>query len=214
MNISTEPRHRPKTVQPIPDYNQDAEHVTEILVDITQNNNKSILKNQGSYTTAHQSPPKTQPTNPIRASIIRSPTMNVAPDCHQHRELSDRTTTEAVDMASPTIKTETTISKPKTKRIKRSLLLEPSVNNETQFSTPTLNSQLRNEIDTNRYIMAAEPNMQSETQPGVANGTPQQDKSKSHPLTSLTSPIPLKPTNIPATKSSIKSKKEPTHHST
>ena len=83
MNISTEPRHRSKTVQPIPDYNQDAEHVTEILVDISQNNVKPILKNQGFYTTAPHSPPKDQPINPIRAGIIRSPTMDVAPDSHQ-----------------------------------------------------------------------------------------------------------------------------------
>ena len=143
MNISTEPRHRPKTVQPIPDYDQDAEHVTEILVDITQNNIKSILNNQGSYTTAPKSPPKDQPTNPIRAGIIRSLTMNVAPDCHQHRDIPDRTTTAAVDLAPPTINTETTISKPKTKRIKRSLLLEPSVRNETQLSPPILNSRPR-----------------------------------------------------------------------
>ena len=33
LNISTEPRHRPKTVQPVPDYDQDVERVTEILVD-------------------------------------------------------------------------------------------------------------------------------------------------------------------------------------
>ena len=107
MNIYTEPRHRSKTVQPIPDYNQDAEHVTEILVDISQNNVKPILKNQGSYTTAPLSPPKDQPRNPIRAGIIRSPTMDVAPDSHQHRNLTDRTTIEAVDLASPTPNSET-----------------------------------------------------------------------------------------------------------
>ena len=101
MNISTEPRHRSKTVQPIPDYNQDAEHVTEILVDISQKNVKPKLKNQRSYTTAPHSPPKDQPINPIRAGIIRSPTMDVAPDSHQHRNITDRTTIEAVDLAPP-----------------------------------------------------------------------------------------------------------------
>ena len=58
MNISTEPRHRPKTVQPVPDYDQDVERVTEILVDNPTNRPKSILKNQGSQITAPQSPPK------------------------------------------------------------------------------------------------------------------------------------------------------------
>ena len=181
MNISTEPRHRSKTVQPIPDYNQDAEHVTEILVDISQNNTKPILKNQGSYTTAPHSPPKDQPTNPIRAGIIRSPTMDVAPDSHQHRNLTDRTTIEAVDLAPPTPNSETNLSKPKTKRIKRSLLLEPSVQDETQLSPTILNSQLEDEIDTDRHIIADATNMQSEFPSGAANGTPQQDVPRSYP---------------------------------
>ena len=180
MNISTEPRYRSKTVQPIPDYNQDVEHVTEILVDISQNNVKSILKNQGSYTMAPHSPPKDQPRNPIRAGIIRSPTMDVAPDSHQHRNLTDRTTIEAVDLALPTPNSETNISKPKTKRIKRSLLLEPSVQHETQFSPTILNSQLEDEIDTDRHIIADATNMQSEFPAGTANGTPQQDVPKSY----------------------------------
>ena len=90
-----------------------------------KNRTKSILKNQASHATAPQSPPKDHPINPIRAGTVRSPTMNVAPDCHQHETTTGRTTTEAVDLAQPTINTETTLSKPKTKRIKRSLLLEP-----------------------------------------------------------------------------------------
>ena len=180
MNISTEPRHWSKTVQPIPDYNQDAEHVTEILVDISQNNVKPIIKNQGSYTTAPHSPPKDQPRNPIRAGIIRSPTMDVASDSHQHRNLTDRTTIEAVDLASPTPNSETNFSKPKTKRIKRSILLEPSVQYETQLSPTILNSQLEDEIDTDRHIIADATNMQSEFPSGAANGTPQQDVPKSY----------------------------------
>ena len=81
MNISTEPRHRPKTVQPVPDYDQDVERVTELLVDNPTNRPKSILKNQGSQITAPQSPPIDQPViNPIRAGILRSPTMDVAPE--------------------------------------------------------------------------------------------------------------------------------------
>ena len=181
MNISTEPRRRSKTVQPIPDYNQDAEHVTEILVDISQNNAKPILKNQGFYTKAPHSPPKDQPINPIRAGIIRSPTMDVAPDSHQHRNLTDRTTIKAVDLAPPTPNSETNISKPKTKRIKRSLLLEPSVQYETQLSPTILNSQLEDEIDTDRHIIADATNMQSEFPSGAANGTPQQDVPRSYP---------------------------------
>ena len=180
MNISTEPRYRSKTVQPIPDYNQDVEHVTEILVDISQNNAKPILKKQGTNTqetgtTAPHSPPKDQPINPIRAGIIRSPTMDVAPDSHQHRNLTDRTTIEAVDLTSPTPNSETNFSKPKTKRIKRSLLLEPSVQYETQLSPTILNSQLEDEIDTDRHIITDATNMQSEFPSGAANGTPQQD---------------------------------------
>ena len=98
MNISTEPRHRPKTIQPVPEYDQDTERVTEILVDESTTRPKSILKNHGSQTTAPQSPPKHQTANPIRAGIVRSPTMDVAPDCHQTQNLTDRTTTEAVDL--------------------------------------------------------------------------------------------------------------------
>ena len=115
MNISTEPRHRPKTVQPVPDYDKDAERVTEILVDDSTNRPKFILKNHGSQITAPQSPPKDQPVNPIRAGILQSPTMDVAPDCHQIQKLTGRTpTNEAVDLAQPTIHTETNISKPQT----------------------------------------------------------------------------------------------------
>ena len=154
--------------------------MTEILVDISQNNVKSILKNQGSYTTAPHSPPKDQPRNPIRAGIIRSPTMDVAPDSHQHRNLTDRTTIEAVDLTSPTPNSETNFSKPKTKRIKRSLLPEPSVQYETHLSPTILNSQLEDEIDTDRHIIADATNMQSEFPSGAANGTPQQDVPKSY----------------------------------
>ena len=46
MNITTDSRHRPKTVQqPVPDYDQDAERVTGILVDNTNNQAKSIITN-------------------------------------------------------------------------------------------------------------------------------------------------------------------------
>ena len=145
MNISTEPRHRPKTVQPVPDHDHDAENVTEILVDNTNNKAKPILKNHGSHTTAPQSPPKYHRVNTIRSGTLPSPTMTVAPDCHQHENLSGRTTTEAVDLPPPTINTETTFSKPQTKRIKRSLLLEPLSNNETSVSPSSYISQSENE---------------------------------------------------------------------
>ena len=125
MNISAEPRLRPKTVQPVPDYDQDVERVTEILVDNPTNRPKPIIKNQGSQITAPQSPPKDQQVNPIRAGIIRSPTMDVEPDGHQHENITCRTTTAAVDPAQPTLNKKTTPSKPTTRRIKRSLLLEP-----------------------------------------------------------------------------------------
>ena len=171
MNISTEPRHRPKTVQPVPEYDQDVERVTEILVDNLTNKPKSILKNQGSQITTPQSPPKNQQVNPIRAGIIRSPTKDVAPDCHQHENITCRTTTEAVEPDQPTINKKTTPSKPTTRRIKRSLLLEP----------PHLNSQPQDEVELTQPIMADAPNMQPESQSGVANSTPQQDSSRSYP---------------------------------
>ena len=172
MNVSTEPRRRPKTVQPVPEYDQGAEQVTEILVDNMNNRTKSILKNKGTHTTAPQSPPKDHPVNPIRAGTLRSPTMNVAPECHQHENLTSRTTTEAVDLAQPTINTETTISKLKTKRIKRSLLLEP----------PSQISQSENELDDPlRPITTDVTNMQSESSSGVANDTPQQAAARSYP---------------------------------
>ena len=171
MNISTEPRHRPKTVQPVPDYDQNVERVTEILVDNPTNRPKSILKNQGPQITAPQSPPKDQQVNPIRAGIIRFPTMDVAPDCHQHENITSRNTTEAVDPAQPTIIKKTTSSKPTTRRIKRSLLLE----------RPHLNSQPQDENELTQPIMADATNMHSESQPGVANSTPQQDSPRSYP---------------------------------
>ena len=171
MNISTEPRHRPKIVQPVPHYDQDVERVAEILVENPTNRPKSILKNQGSQITAPQSPPKDQPVNPIRAGILRSPTMDVAPDSHQHENITCRTTTEALDPAQPTINKKATPSKPTTRRIKRSLLLEP----------PHLNSQPQDEVELTQPIMVDATKMQPESQSGVANSTPQQDSSRSYP---------------------------------
>ena len=155
--------------------------MTEILVDDSTNRPKSILKNQGSQITAPQSPPKDQPVNPIRAGILLSSTMDVAPDCHQHENITCRTTTEAVDLAQPAINTEPTPSKPKTRRIKRSLLLEPLSCDETPISPSSLHSQSEDEVEDTQPIMAAETNMQPESQSGVANCTPQQDKSRSYP---------------------------------
>ena len=180
MNISTEPRHRSKTVQPIPNYDQDAEHVTKIIVDLPQDNLRPILKNQGSHATAPHSPSREQSTNPIRAGIIRSPTMDVAPDSHQHKDIAHRTTNEAVDLAQNTHNPETITSKPTTKRIKRSLLLEPPTLSETQVSHPILNSQLEDDTDFGRHIMADATNMQSGSPSGAANGAPQQDTPRSY----------------------------------
>ena len=180
MNISTEPRHRSKTVQPIPNYDQDAEHVTEIIVDLPQDNLRPILKNQGSHATAPHSPSREQSTNPIRAGIIRSPTMDVAPDSHQHKDIAHRTTNEAVDLAQNTHNPETITSKPTTKCIKRSLLLEPPTLSETQVSHPILNSQLEDDTDFDRHIIADVTNMQSGSPSGAANGAPQQDTPRSY----------------------------------
>ena len=180
MNISTEPQHRPKTIQPVPDYDQDAERVTEILVDDTTNKPKSILKKQGPQISTPQSPPKDQPVHPIRAGILRSPAMDVAPDSHQHKNITCRTTTEAVDLAQSTTNTEITLSKPKTRRIKRSLLLEPLPFGETSISPSPLNSQSEDEVEGTQLIMADETNMQPESQAGVTNNTPQQNRARSY----------------------------------
>ena len=155
--------------------------MTEILVDNTTNKLKSILKIHGPQTTAPQSPPKDHPVNPIRAGILRSPTMDVAPDCHQHENLTGRTTTEAVDLAQPTINTETNISKPQTRGIKRSLLLDPLSYNETLVSPSSHISQSENEVEDPRPITTDATNMQSESSSGVANDTPPQDEPRSYP---------------------------------
>ena len=74
INISTEPRHRPKNIQPVPEFDQ--ERVTKDLVDNTNNRIKSILKNDGSHITAPQSPQKEPSVNPVRAGNLPSPTMD------------------------------------------------------------------------------------------------------------------------------------------
>ena len=105
----------------------------------------------------------------------------MALDCHQHKNITCRTTTEAVDLAQRTINTETTLSKPKTRRIKRSLLLEPLSCDETSISPSPFKIQSEDEVEDTQPIMADETNMQPESQSGVANCTPQQDKSRSYP---------------------------------
>ena len=108
--------------------------------------------------------------------------MNVAPDCHQHENFNGRTTTEVVDLAQPTSNTKTTISKPHTKRIKRSLLLEPLSYNETSVSPSSHISQSEKQVEDPRHFTTDSTNMQSESSSGVANDTPQQDESWSYPL--------------------------------
>ena len=182
INISTEPRHRPKHIQPVPEFDKDAERVTELIVDNTNNMVKPILKNNRPHTiTAPQSPLRNSTVNTIRAGTLRSPSMDIAPDFHLTENPTDRPMTEAVDPPTTTMNLETIISKPQTRRIKRSLLLEPLSYNETSFSCPFLNSQSEDEVEDTRPIMTDEPNMQSESQPAVANGTPQQEESRSYP---------------------------------
>ena len=159
--------------------------MTEILVDDSTNRPKSILKNHGSQTTAPQSPPKHQPANPIRAGIVRSPTMDVAPDCHQTQKLTGRTTTEAVDLTQTTTNTEITISTAQTRRIKRSLLLEALSYNETSSSPFSPRSQPANEVEDPRPITTDETNMQSEFPSGAVNDTPTQDEPQSYPMAQI-----------------------------
>ena len=142
MNIFTEPRHRPRHIQPVPEFDHDAERVTEIIVDNTNDTVKPILKNNRRHTiTTPQSPPRNSTTNPIRAGTLRSPSIDIASDFHLTENPTDRPTTEAVDPPNTTMNTETIISKPQTRRIKRSLLLEPLSNDETLISPSFLNSQ-------------------------------------------------------------------------
>ena len=89
MNISTEPRHRPKTIQPVPEYDQDTERVTEILVDESTNRPKSILKNHGSQTTAPQSP-NSQPHQSRNHSIPNNGRgTRLSPNPKAHRQDHD-----------------------------------------------------------------------------------------------------------------------------
>ena len=107
--------------------------------------------------------------------------MDIAPDLHLNKNTTDRPTTEAVDPLSTPMTTQTIISKPQTRRNKRSLLLEPLSYDETLISPSFLNSQSEDEVEDTQPIMTDEANMQSESQPGVANGTPQQDEPRSFP---------------------------------
>ena len=107
--------------------------------------------------------------------------MDIAPDSHLTENLTVSPTTEAVDPLTTTLSTETHISKPQTRRIKKSLLLEPLSYNETSFSSLFLSIQSEDGVKNTQPIMTDEPNIQSESQPGVANDTPQQDKPRSYP---------------------------------
>ena len=185
MNFSTEPRHRPKNIQPVTEFDQDAEHVTEILVDNTNNIVKSTLKNNGSHNTAPQSPQKDSTVNPIRAGNLRSPTMDMASDFHQTENSTGRPTTEALDPTNTTTNTETVTSKPQTRRIKRSLLLEPLSYNETLVSPSFHRSQSQNELEDPRPITTDETNMQSELPQGDGNDTPTQDEPQSYPIAQI-----------------------------
>ena len=182
MNIFTEPGHRPKHIQRVPEFDQNAERVIETLVDNTDNMVKSLLKHNGPYiTTAPHSPQRNPTVNPIRTGTLRSPSMDMSSDLHPTENPTDRPTTETVDPPSTTTNTETIISKPQTRRIKRSLLLEPFSYNETSISPSLHRSQSENEVEDSRPITTDETNMHSESQPSVANDTPQQDEARSYP---------------------------------
>ena len=105
----------------------------------------------------------------------------MAADFHPTGNPTGRPTTEAVDPPNTTTNTEKIISKPQTRRIKRSLLLETVSYNETLISPSFSNSQPGNEVDDPRHITTEVTNMQPEFPPGVANDTPQQDESRSYP---------------------------------
>ena len=175
MNISTEPRHRPKKIQPVPEFDQDAERITDIIVDNSHNTVKPKLKNNRPHTTTIPQSPLRNPTvNPIRAGTLRFLSMDIAPDSHLIERPTDRPTTVAVHPPNITIITETMISKPTIR------LLEPLSCDGTLISPSSLNSQSEDGVEDTQPIMADETNMQPESQPGVANGTPQQDKPRSY----------------------------------
>ena len=84
-------------------------------------------------------------------------------------------------LTQTTTNTEITISTPQTRRIKRSLLLEPLSYNEASSSLSSPRSQSANEVEDPRPITTDETNMQAESLPGDANGTPPQDVPRSYP---------------------------------
>ena len=76
--------------------------------------------------------------------------------------------------------TETTISKPPTRRLEKSLLLQPLSSEETLVSTSSHDSQSGIEVKDPRPITIDAPNMQSEPPSGDVNNTPTQDEPQSY----------------------------------
>ena len=162
MNISTEPRQTSKHIQQVPHYDQDDKRVNGIKADHTNQTN-SIVNTKGSTPNVQLSPTKNQIPDLIEAAILRSPTMEIAPEFHPNESATSRTTTEAVDPSHPQTITETTIFKPQTRGIKESLLLQTLSAKKTLVSTSSHVSLLRNVVEDPRRITIDETNMQSET---------------------------------------------------
>ena len=150
------------------------------ISDHTSHTTKSILKNNLPHNTAPQSPHKEQTVNPARAGNLRSPTMDMAPDFHHTESSTDRPTTEAVDPVNTARNTEPITSKTQTKKIKRSLLLQPFSPIETPVSTPSQTSQSANEVEDHRHTTTDATSIRSGSPSGDVNDPPTQDASHSH----------------------------------
>ena len=168
---------QPKTqkhIQPIPEFDQAVEKVTEILVDNTDNMVKSILKKQR---TIHQHgfPITTKRPN---SKSYQSRNSTITIDGHStrrplkwnpNRRPHDRSRGPAKyynkhrdnDLKQTTNKENQEVSTSRAPFCNETLL-SPS------FST----SQSKNEVEDPRHTTIDETNMQSESPPGVANDTP------------------------------------------
>ena len=179
MNISIDCTQHQESSQTIPEYDQNAESVTEISVDNTNIVTKSILKNKGTTTYVALSPSKDQIPNPISAGNPSPPTTEMEPDFHPNANVTSRPTTEAVNPAHLQKITATTISMPQTRRIKSSLLLQPILSNGTSVSASSYASQSENEVEVPGNNATDETNVQCESPSVDVNDTPVQDEPQS-----------------------------------
>ena len=108
--------------------------------------------------------------------------MDIAPDVHSNETPTGGPTTEAVDPPSTTTITETTISKPQTRRIKRFLLLEPPPATRrcshppSPLVSPKLKSRTLDTLRLTKPTCSLNPHQELQM-----THLPQQDRSRSYP---------------------------------